>query len=174
MLGAGGDRVGGIAVASLQYTFYLFIAWSTNSTSQPLPLSSCKQNKRFRPLPVSHNFKSEPKDGGPKKRPTRNSNRCPLLVLESVCWMFSIPHQSHLVAVKMLDSPYWQTMYHSMPLYINLSSSHLENLLNSWFRKGSKSRQNCRHQRNFCAFRLNLKVAKNYVRPDFLFPDVIL
>ena len=128
VLGAGVARVGGVAVASLQYTFYLFIAWSTNSTSQPLPLSSCycktcqNKKKRFRPqqhccaaaLPcqITSNLKRKIRT---KNRNPRNSNRCPLLALESVLDVLICPLKSSC-SLQMLDSPHWQTMYNSKPL----------------------------------------------------------
>ena len=176
MLGAGVARVGGIAVASLQYTFYLFIAWSTNSTSQPLPLSSCKlvTIKRFCPKPsppfMSHEFKSETKD---HQRPEIETHVTVIDVHCRACWMFQLAHQTSSRSLQMLESPLWQTMYNSIcPLHKSIIA--IENLLNSWLRKGPKSQQNRRHQEMLCFQNFNLRVlCWNCFSPDSLSGNVI-
>ena len=176
MLGAGVARVGGIAVASLQYTFYLFIAWSTNSTSQPLPLSSCKlvTIKRFCPKPsppfMSHKFKSETKD---QQRPKIETHVTVIDVHCRACWMFQLAHQTSSRSLQMLESPLWQTMYNSIcPLHKSIIA--IENLLNSWLRKGPKSQQNRRHQEMLCFQNFNLRVlCWNCFSPDSLSGNVI-
>ena len=103
---------------------------------------------------MSHKFKSETKD---QQRPKIETHVTVIDVHCRACWMFQLAHQTSSRSLQMLESPLWQTMYNSIcPLHKSIIA--IENLLNSWLRKGPKSQQNRRHQEMLCFQNFNLRV----------------
>ena len=119
---------------------------------------------------MSHKFKSETKD---HQRPEIETHVTVIDVHCRACWMFQLAHQTSSRSLQMLESPLWQTMYNSIcPLHKSIIA--IENLLNSWLRKGPKSQQNRRHQEMLCFQNFNLRVlCWNCFSPDSLSGNVI-